>query len=133
MAQNLAITEKSTIFVLSLWNLLKIIISWVLSVARILAWLELNYEVFINGQVLAYFTFFFSPSMYHLCRLGVGGCSGKRTQNFKLSWHKDIRYSDTSCWDVSLGGDLAPVNFYQCHGGQGNQLWRYEKVSSTKS
>ena len=63
-----------------------------------------------------------------LCRLGVGQCSNSRTQKFKLSWHKDIRYSETSCFDVSLGGNEAPINFYQCHGGQGNQLWRYEKV-----
>jgi polypeptide N-acetylgalactosaminyltransferase len=60
-------------------------------------------------------------------RLGVGQCSNSRTQKFKLSWHKDIRYSETSCFDVSLGGNEAPINFYQCHGGQGNQLWRYEK------
>ena len=63
-----------------------------------------------------------------LRRLGVGQCSNSRTQKFKLSWHKDIRYSETSCFDVSLGGNEAPINFYQCHGGQGNQLWRYEKV-----
>ena len=63
-----------------------------------------------------------------LCRLGVGQCSNSRTQKFKLSWHIDIRYSETSCFDVSLGGNEAPINFYQCHGGQGNQLWRYEKV-----
>ena len=68
-----------------------------------------------------------------LCRLGVGQCSNSRTQKFKLSWHKDIRYSETSCFDVSLGGNEAPINFYQCHGGQGNQLWRYEKVWTFKA
>ncbi|CAL7949814.1 unnamed protein product [Xylocopa violacea] len=47
-------------------------------------------------------------------------------QEFKLTWHKDIRPKDrTECLDVSRGGTKAPVSLYPCHGGQGNQLWRY--------
>ena len=47
-------------------------------------------------------------------------------QEFKLTWHKDIRPKDrTECLDVSRGGTKAPVTLYPCHGGQGNQLWRY--------
>ncbi|KAK1133054.1 hypothetical protein K0M31_014417 [Melipona bicolor] len=47
-------------------------------------------------------------------------------QEFKLTWHKDIRPKDrTECLDVSKGGTKAPVTLYPCHGGQGNQLWRY--------
>ena len=62
-------------------------------------------------------------------RLKVTSCkSNFPSQKFKLSWHKDIRYTESLCFDVSIGGDRAPVNFYQCHGSQGNQLWKYEKV-----
>lgn len=47
-------------------------------------------------------------------------------QEFKLTWHKDIRPKDrTECLDVSKGGTKASVSLYPCHGGQGNQLWRY--------
>lgn len=59
-------------------------------------------------------------------RLGIAQCTKSTSgQKFKLSWHKDIRFG-TTCFDVSIGGDEAPVNFYPCHGGQGNQLWRYD-------
>ncbi|XP_031825602.2 N-acetylgalactosaminyltransferase 6 isoform X2 [Nomia melanderi] len=47
-------------------------------------------------------------------------------QEFRLTWHKDIRPKDrTECFDVSRGDTKAPVTLYPCHGGQGNQLWRY--------
>ncbi|XP_043255319.1 N-acetylgalactosaminyltransferase 6 isoform X1 [Colletes gigas] len=47
-------------------------------------------------------------------------------QEFRLTWHKDIRPKDrTECLDVSRGEVKAPVTLYPCHGGQGNQLWRY--------
>lgn len=50
-------------------------------------------------------------------------------QFFVLSWHKDVRVkSSTKCWDVSQNGPNAPVVFYDCHGQQGNQLWRYNSV-----
>lgn len=50
-------------------------------------------------------------------------------QNFVLSWHKDIRvFGTTKCWDVSTSVDNAPIVFYDCHGQQGNQFWRYDLV-----
>lgn len=51
-------------------------------------------------------------------------------QNFALTWHKDIRPGKrTMCWDVSSSDSRAPVLLWGCHGGQGNQLWRYDPVS----
>ena len=48
-------------------------------------------------------------------------------QQFRLTWHKDIRpKARTDCLDVSRGDANAPVNLYPCHGKQGNQLWRYD-------
>ncbi|XP_043494953.1 N-acetylgalactosaminyltransferase 6-like [Polistes fuscatus] len=48
-------------------------------------------------------------------------------QEFKLTWHKDIRPKDrTDCLDVSRSDIKAPVSLYPCHGKQGNQLWRYD-------
>ena len=65
-------------------------------------------------------------------RVGLGKCSKNTSkQKFKLTWHKDIRFRDSQCFDVSVGGDFAPVNFFQCHGAQGNQLWKYEKSAQT--
>ena len=52
MAQNFAINKKSTIVVQSLWNLVKIFISWVLYVARISAGLDQNCGFFTNSKVL---------------------------------------------------------------------------------
>lgn len=52
-------------------------------------------------------------------------------QFFVLSWHKDIRvHGSTKCWDVASTSENAPVLFYDCHGQQGNQLWRYDPVQS---
>ena len=51
LAKNLAINKKSTIVVQSLWNLVKIFISWVLYVPKISAWLDQNCGFFINSQV----------------------------------------------------------------------------------
>lgn len=48
-------------------------------------------------------------------------------QEFRLTWHKDLRPKGRSdCLDVSRGDDKAPVTIYPCHGNQGNQLWRYD-------
>ncbi|KAL0272785.1 UNVERIFIED_CONTAM: hypothetical protein PYX00_005629 [Menopon gallinae] len=48
-------------------------------------------------------------------------------QNFKLTWHKDIRPAGRSmCWDVASLDEKAPVNLFSCHGMKGNQLWRYD-------
>lgn len=58
-------------------------------------------------------------------RIRAAKCSGSQAQQFKFTWHKDIRYLTSLCWDVSTGGDGAPIVFYTCHGGQGNQLWKY--------
>ncbi|KAG1687667.1 putative polypeptide N-acetylgalactosaminyltransferase 10 [Nymphon striatum] len=58
------------------------------------------------------------------CMKGHEGMSGE--QQFKLSWHKDIRPGTRNvCFDVSTSVDHAPIVLYSCHGGQGNQMWRY--------
>lgn len=75
-----------------------------------------------------YLAFYASTLHTFSCRIGIKKCSKSSKQKFKLTWHKDIRFHETQCFDVSVGGDFAPVNFYQCHGAQGNQLWKYEKV-----
>ncbi len=64
-------------------------------------------------------------------RIGIKSCSSqsRHQQRFKMGWQKDLRYGQTLCFDVSIGGDRAPVNFYACHGGQGNQLWRYNEAN----
>lgn len=51
-------------------------------------------------------------------------------QFFVLTWHKDIRVRGTTkCWDVSTSVKNAPIIFFDCHQGQGNQFWRYDLVS----
>uniref|UniRef100_A0A1B6CII9 Polypeptide N-acetylgalactosaminyltransferase n=1 Tax=Clastoptera arizonana TaxID=38151 RepID=A0A1B6CII9_9HEMI len=48
-------------------------------------------------------------------------------QEFQFTWHKDIRPKGRSmCWDVASPEPKAPVQLYTCHGGQGNQLWKYD-------
>ncbi|KAG8252442.1 polypeptide [Homalodisca vitripennis] len=55
----------------------------------------------------------------------------KGEQEFQLTWHKDIRTKGRGmCWDVSSPNDKAPVQLYTCHGGQGNQLWKYDVSES---
>lgn len=52
-------------------------------------------------------------------------------QYFVLTWHKDIRVRGTTkCWDVSTSVKNAPIIFFDCHQGQGNQFWKYDLVSS---
>lgn len=47
-------------------------------------------------------------------------------QKFRLTWHKDIRPDGRDlCLDVSRGEIESPISLYPCHGGMGNQLWRY--------
>ncbi|CAL1267075.1 unnamed protein product [Larinioides sclopetarius] len=48
-------------------------------------------------------------------------------QQFVLSWHKDIRPAKRNiCFDVSSSEKQAPVVLWNCHGMQGNQLWKYD-------
>lgn len=63
-------------------------------------------------------------------KIGIYTCAEDKvnpqsTQNFALSWQRDIRqrYGE-QCWDVSEGGNAA-VTLFGCHGMQGNQLFRY--------
>lgn len=63
--------------------------------------------------------------------VGLFSCAEDRknpqsNQFWSLSWHKDIRNHATHCWDVPNGEKNAEVILYACHGGQGNQLWRYD-------
>lgn len=68
--------------------------------------------------------------------VGVFGCATdvrepQGSQFFALSWHKDVRlHGTTHCWDVPTQQKDAPVVFYDCHGQQGNQGWRYHLVSA---
>lgn len=89
---------------------------------------------FANGEIR-------SQAEPHLCidtefkksdqRFGVRPCtkdirSAKGEQNFQLTWHKDVRPKGRNvCWDVSSIDNYAPVNLFNCHGMQGNQLWKY--------
>ncbi len=52
-------------------------------------------------------------------------------QYFVMDWHKDLRTGRgrSMCWDVSESGLRASVRPFACHGGKGNQLWRYDTVS----
>lgn len=68
-------------------------------------------------------------------RVGLYSCGTDQdkpfpNQRFTLSWHKDIRSYKTMCWDVPTSGKDAEVVFYDCHGGGGNQEWRYDYVST---
>ncbi|XP_076362797.1 putative polypeptide N-acetylgalactosaminyltransferase 10 [Tachypleus tridentatus] len=48
-------------------------------------------------------------------------------QQFVLTWHKDIRPAKRSvCFDVSSSESHAPIVLWNCHGMQGNQLWKYD-------
>lgn len=59
----------------------------------------------------------------------IKGTNLKGQQSFSLTWHKDIRIKgQTLCWDVSDPNDKADITLYPCHGGQGNQYWRYDVV-----
>lgn len=66
--------------------------------------------------------------------IGVYNCAENHkrphlNQFFVLSWHKDIRvHGTTKCWDLSTSVKNAPIVFYDCHGQQGNQFWRYDLV-----
>lgn len=67
--------------------------------------------------------------------IGLYSCAENRkrphlNQFFVLSWHKDIRvHGTTKCWDLSTSIKNAPITFYDCHGQQGNQFFRYNVVS----
>ena len=66
------------------------------------------------------------------CRLVAKKCKGNGAggQGFRLTWRKDVRYRSASgsCWDVSEGGQRAKVTRFACHGGGGNQYWKYAMV-----
>ena len=66
------------------------------------------------------------------CRLVAKKCKGNGAggQGFRLTWRKDVRYRSASgsCWDVSEGGQKAKVTRFACHGGGGNQYWKYALV-----
>ena len=86
----MAITEKSTIFVLSLWNLLKIIISWVLSIARIFAWLEGNCGFLSMDKFWPILLFFTHPLTFRLPIYRISNMKGlgenRRDIVLKKTW-----------------------------------------------
>uniref|UniRef100_U5ERV4 Polypeptide N-acetylgalactosaminyltransferase n=1 Tax=Corethrella appendiculata TaxID=1370023 RepID=U5ERV4_9DIPT len=50
----------------------------------------------------------------------------QHNQNFALSWHRDLRLKfGEMCWDVPDHSAKAKILLFNCHGGQGNQLWQY--------
>ncbi|UYV60158.1 GALNT10 [Cordylochernes scorpioides] len=54
-------------------------------------------------------------------------CVPGTVQQFVLTWHRDIRPAKrTVCLDVSSPELRAPVMLWNCHGMQGNQLWKYD-------
>ena len=55
LAQNFAITKKSTIFGQSLWNLVKMTSSWVDKIAEISAGSNENCRFFISSEILSQF------------------------------------------------------------------------------
>ncbi|KFB49955.1 AGAP012414-PA-like protein [Anopheles sinensis] len=67
--------------------------------------------------------------------IGLYSCAEDKKQPqsnqfFQLSWHRDLRIKfGEMCWDVSESVPNAKILLYHCHGGQGNQLWRYEPDS----
>lgn len=67
--------------------------------------------------------------------LGLYSCAKdpkepQHSQNFALSWHKDIRLRpDGPCLDVPTHKGADAVVFFACHGQQGNQGWKYHMVS----
>lgn len=66
--------------------------------------------------------------------IGIYACASDKvnpqaTQNFALSWQRDIRQKNSEqCWDVSESGK-PPITLFGCHGMQGNQLFRYLPIS----
>jgi len=64
----------------------------------------------------------------------VAECAETPQQKFKFGFKKDMRTKHGGpCADVSIGGQRAPVNKYDCHGGGGNQMWKYKKVRLKKN
>ncbi|XP_035790299.1 N-acetylgalactosaminyltransferase 6-like [Anopheles albimanus] len=67
--------------------------------------------------------------------IGLYSCAEDKRQPqpnqfFQLSWHRDLRIKfGELCWDVSESVPNAKILLYHCHGGQGNQLWRYDPDS----
>ncbi|XP_052860087.1 N-acetylgalactosaminyltransferase 6-like [Anopheles cruzii] len=67
--------------------------------------------------------------------VGLYSCAEDKAQPqpnqfFQLSWHRDLRIKfGELCWDVSESLPNAKILLYHCHGGQGNQLWRYDHDS----
>lgn len=67
--------------------------------------------------------------------LAIYGCAQNlqephTSQYFQLSWHKDVRNRGINrCLDVPTQDKHAKVVFFECHGQQGNQGWRYHLVS----
>ena len=66
LAQKWAINEKSIIFIQSLWNFVKMTMSWIVKIAKFWAWLDKNYGFFINSifQSQSHFlllTLYFNP------------------------------------------------------------------------
>ncbi|XP_071044472.1 putative polypeptide N-acetylgalactosaminyltransferase 10 isoform X3 [Parasteatoda tepidariorum] len=65
-------------------------------------------------------------------RFGLDACikdnpNIRGEQQFVLSWHKDIRpIKRNICFDVSCSKKQAPIVLWNCHGMQGNQLWKYD-------
>lgn len=64
-------------------------------------------------------------------RVGVYSCASNKqrphdNQYWALSYRKDLRVKHTErCMDISASGKDAPVIFYGCHSGGGNQYFRY--------
>ena len=66
--QKLAINRKSTFFVRSLWNLVKIITPWDNHFHKVSWGLDKNWGFFSNGQFLSVSGFFFTQTLVTVCK-----------------------------------------------------------------
>ena len=60
-------------------------------------------------------------------------CNGGVNQKFEMNWHKDLRVMSAggkTCLDISARGEKVPIYAFMCHNMKGNQLFKYDVVST---
>jgi Ricin-type beta-trefoil lectin domain len=71
--------------------------------------------------------------VYKQRQLALSTCVGPldkptQHQNFELSYFRDIEYEEELCFDSASWSERSPIVLMDCHFGQGNQFWRYDRV-----